>query len=180
MDFKQAGNAIYQIGATGEHLGGSHFALVNGVGGGRVPTVDGSRARQTFAAVHAAMRGGLIRACHDLSEGGLAVALAEMAFSGGCGAEVDLRGISINGGHAGDAETRHWVQLFSESNSRFLVEVASDHQAEFESAFSGIPLVQLGRVTDRQQLSITDGSHTVLSIPVDQLKQTWLAPLDWE
>ena len=45
-----------------------------------------SAAKRTFAAVHAAIDAGLVRACHDLSEGGLAVALAEMAFAGGFGA----------------------------------------------------------------------------------------------
>ena len=85
MDLKEPGNLLYLVGETKDELGGSHFALVNGLAGGQVPTVDPAQAPTTFAAVHAAIRGGLVRACHDLSEGGLAVAAAEMAFAGGLG-----------------------------------------------------------------------------------------------
>ena len=89
MDFKQAGNLIYLVGETHDELGGSHFALVNDLRGGQVPTVDPESAQATFAAMHRAIDAGLVRACHDLSEGGLAVAAAEMAFAGGFGAQVD-------------------------------------------------------------------------------------------
>ena len=83
MDLKRPGNLLYLVGETKNELGGSHFALVNGLSGGQVPTVDADVARETFAAMHRAIRAGLVRACHDLSEGGLAVAVAEMAFAGG-------------------------------------------------------------------------------------------------
>jgi phosphoribosylformylglycinamidine synthase len=74
-------------------LGGSHFALVHGLSGGHVPQVDPPTARRTFGALHQAIAAGLVRACHDLSEGGLAVALAEMAFAGGLAADVELDGM---------------------------------------------------------------------------------------
>ena len=90
MDLKEPGNLLYLVGETQDELGGSHFALVHDLRGGQVPTVDPALAKRTFAAVHAAIDAGLVRACHDLSEGGLAVAAAEMAFAGGCGASVDL------------------------------------------------------------------------------------------
>ncbi len=89
MDLKQPGNLLYLVGETRDEMGGSHFALVNDLAGGQVPTVDAEQARETFAAVHRAIHGGLVRACHDLSEGGLAVAAAEMAFAGGLGAQID-------------------------------------------------------------------------------------------
>jgi phosphoribosylformylglycinamidine synthase len=85
MDAKEAGNLVYVVGTTRNELGGSHFSLVNGLSGGAVPRVDPAAGRQVFKAVSAAIRDGLVRACHDLSEGGLAVAAAEMAFSGGLG-----------------------------------------------------------------------------------------------
>ena len=87
MDLKQPGNLLYLVGETRDELGGSHFALVNGLSGGQVPTVDAERAVKTFAAMHRGIQRGLVRACHDLSEGGLAVAAAEMAFAGGLGAQ---------------------------------------------------------------------------------------------
>ncbi len=90
MDLKEPGNLLFIVGQTKEELGGSHFALVGGCSGGEVPKVDAAVAARTFAAVHQAIASGTIRACHDLSEGGLAVALAEMAFAGGLGARVEL------------------------------------------------------------------------------------------
>ncbi len=83
MDAKESGNLIYLVGRTKNELGGSHFALVNNLDGGDVPQVDLQLALQIFRAVHQAISRGLVRACHDLSEGGLAVAAAEMAFAHG-------------------------------------------------------------------------------------------------
>ena len=85
MDLKEPGNLLFIVGLTKDELGGSHFALVGGCSGGEVPKVDAELAARTFAAVHQAIAAGTVRACHDLSEGGLAVALAEMAFAGGLG-----------------------------------------------------------------------------------------------
>ncbi|HEY5316175.1 MAG TPA: AIR synthase-related protein, partial [Pirellulales bacterium] len=90
MDLKSAGNFLYQVGVTREELGGSHFSLVEGLAGGHVPQVDPVVAKATFIGLHAAIDAGLVRACHDLSEGGLAVAAAEMAFAGGLGARIFL------------------------------------------------------------------------------------------
>jgi phosphoribosylformylglycinamidine synthase len=90
MDLKESGNLLYLVGMTKNELGGSHFAMVEGFSGGEVPRVDAKLAKATFLAVHKAIYAGLIRACHDLSEGGLAVAAAEMAFAGGLGATISL------------------------------------------------------------------------------------------
>ena len=90
MDLKEAGNALFQVGVTRDEMGGSHFALVRQLRGGRVPEVVAEQAKATFAAVHQAIQSGLVRSCHDMSEGGLAVTLAEMAFAGALGAEADI------------------------------------------------------------------------------------------
>ena len=70
---------------------GSHYYDIQGFTGNNVPTVDAESAKNNFNKLSKAINEGLVRACHDCSEGGLAVALAEMAFSGGFGAEIDLR-----------------------------------------------------------------------------------------
>src|SRR5262249_55195475 len=88
MDLKEAGNHLYLVGTTKDELGGWHFHLVTGRVGGRVPQVDLQSAPKLFAALHSAITQGLVRACHDLSEGGLAVAAAEMCFAGGIGADL--------------------------------------------------------------------------------------------
>ena len=121
MDAKAAGNSIYLVGLTRNELGGSHFGLVNQLQGGQVPQVDPSAAKATFAAVHAAIVQGCVRACHDLSEGGLAVAAAEMAFAGGLGLSIDLSSVP------NESELSEEICLFAESNSRFLVEVPPQH-----------------------------------------------------
>ena len=97
MDLKEPGNLLYLVGLTRDELGGSHFHIVQSQSGGEVPQLDPQSARKTFAAVHRAIHAGLVRACHDLSEGGLAVAAAEMAFAGGLGAIIDIQDMPCDG-----------------------------------------------------------------------------------
>ena len=166
MDLKEAGNRLYLVGTTKPELGGSHFALVNGLSGGAVPRVDSEKARTTFAEVHTAIRAGAVRSCHDLSEGGLAVAVAEMAFAGGLGARVLLSGI------ADDLDDD--VVLFSESNSRFLAEVAEDQAEAFESCFVSTPLQPIGVVVPGSRVTIENRSGTPLvNSSLKALKQAW-------
>ena len=129
MDLKQAGNLIYLVGETKDELGGSHFSKVHGLAGGRVPKVDAKTAKATFAAVHRAIAAGAVRACHDLSEGGLAAAVAEMALAGGLGAKIDL---ALVPNRLPAEKSLDATLLFSESNTRFLCEVPPESAAAFE------------------------------------------------
>src|SRR5204862_4097316 len=131
-----AGNRLYLVGVTKPELGGSHYHLVTGQDGGEPPRVDVETAPRIFRALHAAIAQGLVRSCHDLSEGGLAVAAAEMAFAGGVGADLKRS--------AGD-ELSDAVWLFSESATRFLVEVTPEQSAAFELCFTGLPLANVGQ-----------------------------------
>src|SRR6185312_13069541 len=110
--------------------------LVTGQTGGEPPRVSLDRAPKFFAQVHAAIRQGLVRSCHDLSEGGLAVALAEMAFAGGVGADVT---------RCGAPGLSDEVALFSESTTRFVVEVRPDRTEAFEACLAGQPVARLGQ-----------------------------------
>jgi len=174
MDLKEPGNRLYIVGLTRCELGGSHFALVEGLEGGQVPRCDAAVARPTFVALHRAIEDRLVRACHDLSEGGLAVAAAEMAFAGGRGAKIALNRVP----HDADAADAHTL-LFSESNTRFLIEVRAGAAAALERAMAGIPHAQVGSVTDSGRLEITCGDETVVDAPLDALKEAWQAPLRW-
>src|SRR5205823_7101702 len=108
MDLKEPGNRLYLIGTTKDEMGGSHYHLVNGIAGGVPPEVDLDLAPRIFHKLHEAIRQGLVRACHDLSEGGLATAVAEMAFAGGLGADLT--------DSAADArQVSDYVALFAES-----------------------------------------------------------------
>src|SRR5262249_28791768 len=115
MDLKEPGNLLLIAGQTRRELGGSVWAELLGQDGGDVPQVDPELGSAIFRALHESIRKGLIRSCHDLSEGGLAVALAEMAIAGGLGARVSLRDVPCD-----DASAHDGVLLFAESPSRFL------------------------------------------------------------
>ncbi|MEZ6088995.1 MAG: phosphoribosylformylglycinamidine synthase subunit PurL [Pirellulaceae bacterium] len=171
MDLKEAGNAIYLIGETKEELGGSHYALVNNLTGGHVPGVDPQRAKQIFAGVHRAIAGRTVRACHDLSEGGLAVAIAEMCFAGELGVELQLEALTDQGLAAE-------VVLFSESNSRFLLEVAPESIEAFESCFDSVRPIRIGDVVDGEFVTIRDGDQPMMQSSWSRLKQAWQTPLN--
>ena len=174
MDLKEAGNRLLLVGVTKSELGGSHFNLVTGATGGAVPQVDTALGKRLFASVHKAIARGLIRACHDLSEGGLAVAAAEMAFAGGLGAEIDLSGMTT------DQKHEDHVLLFSESNTRFLLEVPNESYAQLREVLDDLPVADIGRVTAEPTLSIIGkGSQTLLTEPIAELKRIWKAPLAW-
>ena len=177
MDLKSPGNLLYIVGLTRDELGGSHLALVNDWRGGNVPKVDATRARSIFAQLHTAIKSGFVRSCHDLSEGGLAVAIAEMCFAGGFGANLSLDNVPHDTG-AGqiDPDT---VKLFSESNSRFLCEVTPQNAAQFETALHGLPFAKIGVVTDDGQLTVTSAGQMVIAQSLDALHAAWKNTLDF-
>jgi phosphoribosylformylglycinamidine synthase len=177
MDLKRAGSHIYIVGRTRDELGGSHVALVHGLSGGHVPQVDTGRARELFTALHRAIQNKTVLACHDLSEGGLAVALAEMAFAGGWGARVDLTAVPTDI-TPGDKQAL-WL-MFSESNSRFLCEVSVENAAKFERHLADVEFARIGEVTVGGRVVISLGESRLVDAGIEQLKQAWQAPLRWK
>jgi phosphoribosylformylglycinamidine synthase len=129
--------------------------------------VNAATARQTFAAIHRAIQGGLVRACHDLSEGGLAVAAAEMAFAGNLGAQVDVSRLNT------DTNLDATARLYSESNTRFLCEVAPSKAPEFERELAGVPLAKIGEVRDEARLVVCDRDRELVNVEVSDLKRAW-------
>ncbi|OWK44397.1 phosphoribosylformylglycinamidine synthase subunit PurL [Fimbriiglobus ruber] len=172
MDLKESGNDLYLVGTTKDELGGSHLNLVAGRLGGMPPTPDVSIAPQVFAAVHRAIAGGLVRACHDLSEGGLAVAAAEMAFAGGVGADIKaLPGVD---GLSDEA------RLFSESTTRFLIEAKPGSAAQLAKEFAGLPFTKIGATTTEPRLRIAGASgEWLIWVKLADLKEAWQKPLRW-
>ena len=170
MDLKEPGNAPYLVGTTRDELGGSHYHLVTGQSSGAVPRVDLEMAPKLFAAVHGAIAGGLVRACHDLSEGGLAAAAAEMAFAGGIGADIT----TLPGGLSDEAG------LFSESTTRFLVEVNPADTAAFEAHLEGLPVARIGSTVAEPRLRIAGaGGDWLIWAKLAELKEAWQKPLRW-
>lgn len=173
MDLKSPGNDLYLIGETRDELGGSHFHLVTGESGGNVPRVDLERAPKIFAALHSAIQAGLIRACHDLSEGGIAVALAEMAFAGDIGADVTDLAKATPG-------LTDSVRLFSESPTRFVVEVTPANAKVLAELFQGLPIARIGKTVKEPRLRIASeqGEWAIWS-QLSDLKESWQSPLRW-
>ncbi len=168
MDLKAAGNRLYLIGRTRNELGGSHYSLVLGEEWGIAPqpAEDGL---EIARALHRAITQGLVCSCHDCSEGGMAVAAAEMCLAGGLGLDLDLRALPL------DEDVRRTdLALFSESNSRYLVEVAPEDAARFEEALANLPCARLGTVTTDPSLRLVGlEGETALSLTAEALHRAW-------
>ncbi len=168
MDLQAAGNRLLLVGETRDELGGSHLLRVLDAGGGEVPGLP-PQAREIHRAVHRAITQGLVSSCHDLSEGGLAVAVAEMAFSGEVGAEIRLAPLAEAGGPDDDL-----TLLFSESNCRYLLEVAPERVGPVRALFEGLPIADVGETLEYQIVRVLGrGGETVLAEALADLKQCW-------
>jgi len=172
MDVKAPNNLIYMVGKTFKELGGSEYYKLKGFLGKTVPKVQPNQAEKTFEVITDAIDLGLVKACHDLSEGGLAVAVAEMAFAGGWGMEFELRKVPMENVNRND------FVLFSESNSRFLVEVSEKTKQDFEVLMNGKVCAEIGRVTKTPRLCVhgLDG-EVVVEASVGDLLVSWKRPL---
>jgi phosphoribosylformylglycinamidine synthase len=174
MDLKEPGNQLFLIGVTKDEMGGSHYHLVHGIAAGSPPRVDLAMAPQIFRNLHKAIQLGLVRACHDLSEGGLTVAVVEMAFAGGVGAE-------LTGLRQGPMSVADDVLLFSESNTRFVVEVTPANVPAFQECMgSEVPLALIGQTCREPHLRIAGvKGEWLIEAPLAELKETWQRPLRW-
>lgn len=171
-DFKAAGNKIYLLGYTKNEMAGSEAFDELDIKGGRVPQVDSGSALARYRAFHKATEQKLVRACHDLSDGGLAVALAEMCIGGLFGAKVDLE-------KAGKEEDMTTMEiLYSESASRFLAEVEPSKCAEFEKLFEN-HCYQIGEVGEANaDLSVYTGESLVFTQSIDAMTQAFKKTLN--
>jgi len=157
--FKQNGDLIYLVGETKDEFGGSELQkLLNGRVFGKAPELDITVEKERQNKVLAAIRTGLVQSAHDLSEGGLGVALAESLFTNEkLGAEVSIAGNSVSA-------------LFSETQSRFLITVKPEHKDKFERL---VEAVQIGTVTETSTLEIRNDNTSVLVASVSELKAAW-------
>ena len=172
MELKEAGNALYIVGVTKPELGGSEYLRLHGTLGASVPKVDAETNIKAYKRVLKAMDGGLVRACHDCSEGGLAVALAEMAFTGDLGLDVDLGKLPVS------EPMRDDYALFSESNGRLLVEVPASKTEEFEKLMGDSPHICIGAVKTERKLTVAKGGSRLIEEELDMLIGAWKTPLE--
>ncbi len=173
MDFKKDGNLVYCIGETFDELGGSIYWDTCGFLGSSVPKLNMPQGRKTFTALKNAVQKGFIRSMHDCSEGGIGVALAEMAFSGGFGVTARLDNVPFKKGI-----DRNDTVLFSESNSRFIVEIEPQDQKNFERILKGVPFGLVGRVEETSEFVVYGLKQEVcVCADINDLKTAWQEPL---
>ena len=175
MDFKQAGDLIYVVGETKNEMGGSAYLDTKGFVGNSVPKVEPVKAKKLMEKLSQASEKGLVKACHDCSEGGIGVAVAEMAFAGGLGAEIKMKSIPVN-----EKIGRDDFILFSESNSRFIVEVAPENKDKFEKTLKGVSFANIGTTNETGKLEVFGlTGKRVVSELISDLKEAWQKPLRW-
>jgi phosphoribosylformylglycinamidine synthase subunit PurSL len=174
VDLKAPGNLVYIVGDTYPELGGSEYYKLKGYLGRSVPKLHATKARKAYYNLTKAMGEGIVKSCHDLSEGGLAVAAAEMAFASDYGLELDLKKVPTK-----DLIRDDFV-LFSESNSRFLIEIAEKDKADFERLMRK-SCALIGKVTKEQKLLIHGlNGKVVVDATLEKLRHSWKKTLSPE
>jgi phosphoribosylformylglycinamidine synthase II len=168
-NFKKENSSIILIGETKNELGGSELSRILGIKGA-VPEVDGELAYSILKNITLGNRDKFFLAIHDLSEGGLALALSEMTFSNKIGCEIDISAINKN--------LRYDILLFSESNSRFLVEVEEKNLEAVEKLLEKIPHYKIGK-TIGTSLVIKNKDKTLINIKVDEILRKWEGAVQW-
>jgi phosphoribosylformylglycinamidine synthase len=172
MDAKRPGDAVYVLGTTRRELGGSEYWAARGFVGNAVPRVIPEESLPLYRSLERAIQEGLVASCHDCSDGGLGVALAETAFSGGLGLRADLSRAPCQG-LARDDEL-----LFSESQSRFVVTVRPELTSAFEALMAGRAFGRVGEVTAEPRLVLQGlAGRELVCAEVAGLKEAWQAPL---
>ncbi|MBN1898742.1 MAG: phosphoribosylformylglycinamidine synthase subunit PurL [Spirochaetes bacterium] len=171
MDCKKPGGLIYIIGLTKNEPGGGSFLALKNKVSNRIPDINFKMARNIFKKIHEAITRSLIISAHDISDGGLAVALAEMSLASGLGFDGSLGNVPVQG-----IKKDHEI-LFSESNTRFLVEVPFEKQKEFESFFRDIPNGPVGTINDSDEFVLKNKKgDACIKTKVKDLLYYWRNP----
>jgi phosphoribosylformylglycinamidine synthase II len=172
MYAKAPGDAVYVLGTTRDELGCSEWAGMYSIVSGKMPEVRSRETIPLYDSLYRAVSERLVRSCHDCSDGGLAAALAETAFAGGLGMDIDLAAVPAEG-RPGDG-----VRLFSESAGRFVVTVDPGDCGKFESLMEGHAAARVGTVVYGSELKLK-GSEPGREWKWDigELKEAWRRPL---
>ncbi len=160
MDLKEDGNLLYMVGETHDEMGGSEYYHMLGGASKTVPDVDVERLHQSMEDMLDAHESGLIKSCHDISAGGFAITLAEMCIAGDIGTNI-----TVDSGIPSD------VYLFSESNTRWLVEVSPEDAADFQEKFN-VPVSRLGTVGGNR-LTVNYNGKKIVELDVLRMKDIW-------
>ncbi|MGQ9776839.1 MAG: phosphoribosylformylglycinamidine synthase subunit PurL [Thermodesulfobacteriota bacterium] len=172
MDAKKPGDLVYILGETRDELGGSEYFASKGFIGNTVPNVNVKEAKVLYQRLFQAIQLGFIQSCHDCSDGGLGVALAETAFAGGLGMEIDLRKVPQSGLHRND------YLLFSESQSRFIVTIEPYKKEAFEDLLGDVIYGEIGIVIESERFRVIGlKGEKIIDTNIYDLKEAWQKPL---
>jgi phosphoribosylformylglycinamidine synthase len=172
--FKNAGDYIFVVGALTRGLGGSEFSEAYDLNAVQIPenppSVMAEQNLKLYRALHQAMKNGYLQSCHDCSEGGMLVALAESALGGGMGVRADLdkqvETIKNYGGSLAEL-------FFHEAPGRFIVSVAEENLQKFLQHFSELPCLPFGRVQSDPIIRIMRFGLVVLDAPLERIQSSW-------
>jgi phosphoribosylformylglycinamidine synthase len=173
VDFKSEENPLYLVGKKTENeMGGSEYLKAIKKKGGCVPRVDVKILKRSMNAIISVIDKKLISSCHDISQGGIAVCLAEMAIGGDLGAFIDLKDVGDN--------LRSDIKLFSESNCRWIIEVKKESENDFINQLKkeDVDYVKIGKIKGNDLL-INDGEINLLNIKVKHIRDIWKNTI-WE
>lgn len=161
MDLKNIDNPVYLLGEFRPRLQGSHYAMVSGIEQrDGIPDLP-ENAHTYYQKLHRAIKQGMVKACHDLSEGGLLVAAAEMCIAGRLGLSLEFTG------------DHPLLTYFGETNGCFLIEVSKEFETSFNKLFDGSNLVRAGKVEANPRLSWAVPPQQYQSVSVDELIAAW-------
>ncbi|MBU2258913.1 MAG: phosphoribosylformylglycinamidine synthase, partial [Candidatus Omnitrophica bacterium] len=183
MYAKKPGDLVYIVGNTYQELGGSHYYNLFDHLGNECPKVFADKAKLIFDSLSCSVDSGLISAMHDCSEGGLGVACSEMAFSGDLGMDIFLSEVPYENPSStihNPPSKRNDFILFSQSNSRFIVEIRKKDQKAFEKMISKVPFGLIGCISRDKDLKVRglDGK-ICLKAKINELKNAWQKPMRW-
>ncbi len=173
MDAKHPGDLVYVLGATYPELGASEYYARYNYIGNNVPKVRMKDALARYRALTDAIYQGIVSSCHDCSDGGLGISLAEVAFSGDLGMVIDLGAVI-----AKDVD-RPDTLLFSESQSRFVVTISKEHQQSFENTMGDTGCAMVGEVIRKPAFTLEYSGKIVVNEGLSSLKDAWKRPLAW-
>ncbi len=179
MDVKKEGEIVYIIGETYDELGASEYFSYMGEKlnerktGNAIPKVDAAKAQKIYSALSNATEKGLVSSIHTPTLGGLGIALAQSAFAGGYGMEIDLRKVPYQG------QAREDYILFSQSNSRFVATILPENQKAFEKTMGQNVFAKIGVVTVDKSLKIYGlKGERIINSDINSLKSAWKKTLD--
>ncbi|MFN8551138.1 MAG: AIR synthase-related protein [Candidatus Obscuribacterales bacterium] len=190
MDFKQPGDLIYLLRAGKPGLAGSHYEEMLGWQSALIPQIDLTKAAKMYRQFYQAIEKGLVNSAHDLSEGGLAVAVSECIIGGGKGAKIDLT-------HLAESEKKHGAAspfpfstekvlsridtiLFAEGPAQLLVSVDPSQKSEWEKLWKDFDCHEIGLVADKPRLTVWEGEKTVIDVALIDLERAWRTALPFD